>query len=115
MSQVAVILVACSGFPVERMAARAVDLLGGDDLVLGVTGAGNGFLRINDARGVFSAAAATHVACKTQAGDRNSQDQDETQCDNLFHDSFLLFLSERSAADGPFLTEDANSGQKADS
>ena len=71
--------------------------------MLGTAGARNGFLRINDARSVFSAAAATHVACKTQAGDRKNQDQDETQCDNLFHDTILLFLFERSATDGPFL------------
>ena len=96
------------------MAARAVDLLGGDNFVLAATQTGNGFLRVNDTRGVFSAAAATTVACEAQAGDRKNQDQGETQCDNLFHDTILLFLSERSAADGPFLTENANSSQKAD-
>ena len=58
---------------------------------------GIGCVGINDTRVIFPAAAATHVACETQAGDRNNQDQDETQCDNLFHDTFLLFLSEQSA------------------
>ena len=76
------------------MAIRAVNLPGGGLFVRAAIHVGIGCVGINDTRVIFPAAAATHVACETQAGDRNNQDQDETQCDNLFHGIILLSINE---------------------